>query len=119
MVLRNKKLSTTSDTAELSVSFGAPDVKELLKIYVSSFVEAVSENFARTIKEDELSIRHWFENDGRAFLSWPDKWKVQLSAWAFAVAVRDKYLIPTVIDPNKYYFADCLYKKVGRPRNEE
>ena len=92
MVLRNKKLSTTSDTAELSVSFGAPDVKELLKIYVSSFVEAVSENFARTIKEDELSIRHWFENDGRAFLSWPDKWKVQLSAWAFAVAVRDKYL---------------------------
>ena len=30
-----------------------------------------------------------------------------------------KYLIPTVIDPNKYYFADCLYKKVGRPRNEE
>ena len=117
MVLRNKKLSSNSATAELSVSYGLPDVKAMLRLYVS--LDGVIEEIYKTISVTEHDVRYFLEQEGRAFQSYPDKWREQLSAWAFAVAVKNRLLIPTATNPDKYYFADCLFKKAGRPRIEE
>ena len=121
MVLREKKISNKSDNVQLQVSFGLPDVKALMRFYVSYMCELIDgdEAFLKTLQLTEQDMRNFFEQEGRAFQSYPDKWREQLSAWAFAVAVKNRLLIPTATNPDKYYFADCLFKKAGRPRIEE
>ncbi len=111
-VIREKKINFKSDEIKLSCSFSVVDVKALLQMYASD------EEFARNYQEDEKSVRYWFEHDGRAFLSWPQKWREQLSGWAFNVAVRNKLLVPSATNENKYYLADCLFVKRGRPKNK-
>lgn len=69
----------------------------------------------REIPHTEQDICHWLEYSGRAFLSWPQKWRPELSKWAFAVGVRNKLLIPTATNENRYYLADCLFARRGRP----
>lgn len=118
MVLREKRITNKSDNVQLHVSFGLPDVKSLLRLYASMMGEGVTEEVFRKIQTfplTEQDVRFWFEQEGRAFLSYPEKWREQLSAWAFAVAVRNKLLIPTAANENQYYFADCLFVKRGRP----
>lgn len=112
MVLREKKISNQSNNVQLQVSFGLPDVKDLLKIYASLMQ---SQDFEHTEKD----VRHWLENDYKAFAGWPYKWREQLSGWAFCVAVRHKMLLPTAADENRYYLADCLFARRGRPPKEE
>lgn len=112
MVLRERKINNKSDNVQLQLSYGVPDVTALLKIYAGLMA---SQDFEHTEKD----VRYWLEHDGRAFLSWPDKWREQLSAWCFAVAVRNKLLIPLATDENKYYLADCLFVRRGRPPKEE
>lgn len=113
MVLRERKINNKSDNVQLQVSFGLPDVKELLKIYANLCKES------RDIPQPEDWIRYWFEHDYKAFAGWPEKWRQQLSGWAFCVAVRNKLLLPTAADENKYKFADCLFVRRGRPPKEE
>lgn len=115
MVLRDKKINFKSDEVKLSCSFSIVDVKALLQVYAS----IGDEEFARNYQEDEKSVRYWLEHDGRAFLSWPQKWREQLSGWCFAVAVRNKLLRPTATDENKYYLADCLFARRGRPLKKD
>ena len=113
MVLREKKISNKSDNVQLHVSYGLPDVKALLRLYVS--FDGVIDDVFRTCPVTEQDVRFFLEHEGRAFLSYPEKWREQLSGWAFAVAVRNKLLIPTAANENQYYFADCLFAKRGRP----
>ena len=113
MVLRQKKISNKSDNVQLQVSFGLPDVKDLLKIYAKLCEES------RDIPQPEEWIRHWLEYDYKAFAGWPEKWRVQLSGWCFAVALRNKLLIPTAADQTKYKFADCLFARRGRPKKTD
>lgn len=115
MVLRVQKINNRSDNVQLHCSFGLPDVKELLRLYASM----VDEDYARGYQESEKDVRFWLEHDGRAFLSWPPKWREQLSSWCFAVAIRNKLLIPTAADENKYFLADCLFAKRGRPKKKD
>lgn len=115
MVLRDRKINNKVDTVKLSISFSVPDVKALLKVYANMGANPEPMSY----KEDEFSIRYWLEHDGRAFLSYPQKWREQLSAWCFATAVRNKLIVPTATDENKYYLAECLYKKRGRPSKKE
>jgi len=111
-VIRDKKINFKSDEVKLSCSFSIVDVKALLQMYAELCINI------REIPDTEKSIRHWLEHDGRAFLSWPPKWREQLSGWAFNVAVRNKLLEPTATAENKYYLADCLFTKRGRPKNK-
>lgn len=117
MVLREKKISNKSDNVQLHVSYGLPDVKALLRLYLS--FDGVSEEVFRTSPLTEQDVRFFLEHEGRAFQSYPDKWREQLSGWAFAVAVRNKLLIPTATDENRYFLADCLFTRRGRPSKEE
>ncbi len=112
MVLRGRKICCKVDAIQIHVSFGVPDVKELMKIY-AGMCESIKDQ-----PQAEQDVRCWLEHDGRAFLSWPEKWREQLSGWCFATAVRNKLLEPTAIDENRYYLADCLFAKRGRPKKD-
>lgn len=111
MVLRERKINNKSDNVQLQVSFGLPDIRELLKVYAS----LCNKDGNGIDPQPEDFIRFWLEHDYRAFAGWPQKWREQLSGWCFAVALRNKLLIPTAADENKYKFADSLYAKRGRP----
>lgn len=117
MVLREKRISNKSDNVQLSVSYGIADVKSWLRLYVSP--DGVCEEVLRTIQHTEQDIRFWFEHHSNAFAAYPQKWREQLSGWAFCVAVRHKMLLPTAADENRYYLADCLFARIGRPPKEE
>ena len=113
MVLRERKINNKSDQVQLQLSFGLADIRELLKTY-AKLCEKI-----RDIPQTEENLRWWLEHDYKAFAGWPGKWKVQLSGWCFAAAVRNKLLIPLATDENKYYLADCLFVRRGRPPKEE
>ena len=113
MVLREKKINNKSDEVKLSCSFSLVDVKAFFKIYAK-----LCKNI-KDLPQSEQDFRYWLEHDGRAFLSWPQKWREQLRGWAFAVAVRNKLLIPSASRENRYYLADCLFVNRGRPKNKE
>lgn len=113
MVLRGRKINCKSDAVQIQVSFSIPDVKALLHLY------ALSVEFIKDCPIKESGVRYWLEHDGRAFLSWPQKWREQLSGWVFAVAVRNKFIIPTAVNENEYFLADFLFAKKGRPKKKD
>lgn len=122
MILRNKRISTKSDVVQLSVSFGAPDVKGWLKYYAWLYARDTEEGrrTAQSIAQNEFDVRFWFEHEPRVLANWETKWKEQLSAWAWATAIRCGYLVQSVTPgkENEYYLADCLFSKIGRPAKE-
>lgn len=118
MVLRERKINNKSDVVQIHISYGLPDVKALFKDYANRFVNSCGLHFAKSVANGESDIREWLEHDPTAFGNYPEKWKQQLSAWAFAVAVRNKLLTESASKPNVFYFADSLFARRGRPRKE-
>ena len=116
MVLRERKINSKSDNVQLHCSFGVPDCRAFIKMYAEMCGDVL---ISKDYPSSEYDIRHWLENDGRAFLSWPVKWRKELSAWCFATAVRNNFLTPTAADENRYYLSDCLFAKRGRPKKKE
>ena len=117
MVLRERRINYQSNDVKLSLSFGVADVKALMKMYAEMFDDDLL--FAKDNPNSESDIRYWLEHDGRAFLSWPDKWRKELSGWCFATALRNGFLEPTAADKNRYFLSDCLFAKRGRPRKKD
>ena len=113
MVLRDRKINLKSDEVQVHCSFSLVDVRALFKMY-AEICESIKD-----VPQTEKDVCCWLENDGRAFLSWPDKWREQLSGWAFNVAVRNKLLIPTAANEKEYYLADCLFARRGRPPKDD
>ena len=113
MVLRERKINQNSDEVQVHCSFSLVDVCGFLKMYAEPFAEI------REIPHTEQDICHWLEYSGRAFLSWPQKWRPELSKWCFAVALRNNLLIQSATGKNYYYLADCLFAKRGRPKKND
>lgn len=113
MVLRERKINLKSDEVQVHCSFGLPDVKALFKIY-AEMCESIKD-----VPQTEKDVCEWLQNDGRAFLSWPPKWRTELSKWCFAVAVRNNLIIQSATGKNYYYLADCLFAKRGRPKKND
>ena len=113
MVLRERRINNKSDEVQIHCSFCLVDVRAFFKLY------AEMSTMIRNYPQTEYDVRYWMEHDGRVFLSWPDKWREQLSGWAFAVAVRNNLLVPTAADENKYLLADFLFAKRGRPPKDD
>lgn len=115
-VARKKKINNKADVVQVHLSFGLPDVKAFLKVYADF---NGNPELMRGWQHTEQDVRYFLEHHGKAFLSYPKEWRMQLSGWAFAVAVRNKLLLPTATDENQYYLADCLFAKRGRPPKED
>ena len=114
MVLRDRKINCKSDNVKLSLSFGVADCRAYLKMFADMVGDV-----AKDLPCSEQDVRHWLEHDGRAFLSWPYKWRKELSAWCFATALRNGFLEPTAADKNRYFLSPCLFAKRGRPREKD
>lgn len=123
MILRNKKISTSSDIVQLHVSFSSVDVKGWLRYYAWLYERDTEsgKQKAQSIPQNEIDLRYWFEHEPRALANWETKWREQLSAWAWATAVRCGFLVQSVTPgrENEFYLADCLFKKIGRPAQNE
>lgn len=114
MVLRERKINNKVDIVQIHLSYGLPDIKALLKDYASRF-----EQWARNAQHSESDVIYWLEHASQAFNNYPVKWRVQLSRWAFAVAVRNRLLLPCATKEDSYFLADCLFAKRGRPRKAD
>lgn len=114
MVLRNRRINNNSDVIQLHVSFSLVDVRQMFKVYASHFA-----SWAREAQHTESDVLYWLEHSPTAFNNYPDKWRVQLSRWAFAVAVRNRLLLPCATKDNAYFLTDGLFAKRGRPRKTD
>ena len=63
----------------------------------------------------ELDVRYWMESDGRVLLAYPLRWREMLAEWAWAVAVRQRLVVQSSHNENKFYLSENLLKKRGRP----
>jgi hypothetical protein len=113
MVLRERKINYKADEIQVHCSFALPDVKAMLRLYAEMCEEI------RDLPHTEKDVCEWLQNDGRAFLSWPARWRGELSKWAFAVAVRNNLLIPSATGKNIYYLSETLFARRGRPKKDD
>ena len=117
MILRNKKIKPQADEVQVAVSFGLPDVREWMRRYATLFLicgDKAGKELAQSIPVTEGDIRKWMEKDPTVLANWPSVWRDQLSAWAFATAVRHGLLTESAT-PNRYYLSDECFTKRGRP----
>ena len=101
----------------VSMSFGVPDVRAWLRRYATLFLicgDKAGKELAQSIPVTEGDIRKWMEKDPTVLANWPSVWQDQLSAWAFATAVRHGLLAESAT-PNRYFLSDECFVKRGRP----
>ena len=118
MIIRKQNVHKTAEEVSMQVSFTEADVKKAMQQYYSKFAEACGNTFARNTPHTELDLLHYFEHF--MFENFVQKYREQLAAWAFAMALRHKFILPSQDDEEskKFYFlSDKLSKKVGRPRD--
>lgn len=108
MIVRDKKCYDNADTFAFNVAFGDSDIRRsLVEYYGKLYVVGVGmESQAQT----EDSIRYYLQHS--LFSEIPDKHGEDLSKWAFTLALRKRYLIPSATGTNVYLFADCIRERV-------
>lgn len=122
MIIREHKINVKAEEIKLAVSFSKVDVLKWLRLLGSSY-NGSEENrrWFLSNPQTEQDIKYFFENTGKVLGSFEEKWRKQLSAWAWNVAVREKYFeqSSTPGRENEYYPSEILLKRVGRPKKEE
>lgn len=122
MIIRNKRLNTNANEVMLSVCFSKVDVLKWLRRFTNIYCKGMKEledNWINTMIT-EKDVRNFLEQDGMVLGSFEERWREQLSAWAWNVAVREKYLkqSSTPGEGHIFYPTETLLKKVGRPRKD-
>ena len=119
MILRNKRINKNADEIQLSVSYGLPDIKRMVQWLFFLYGwhncdHLLQEKLNQPHTEQEML--EFFQNDLKCFGNFETKWAEQLSEWAFLSCIRNKFIIQSTIDENKFYFTElCIQKKPGRP----
>ena len=123
MIIRNRKINANAAEIQLSASFSKVDVLKWLRYYsyLACHCSSDVERFWLSNPQTEKDIRYWLEHDCMVFGIFEERLRRQLSAWAWNVAVREKYFeqSSTPGKDNEYYPTDILLKRVGRPKKEE
>lgn len=120
MIIRKQSIRQSAEEVSLQLSFSAVDVKAAMKKFYSLFADTCGNTYALNAPLTELDILYFFEHD--TFANFVQKYREQLSAWAFQMALRHKFLLPSVDESEAkryYYFAEMLKYKSGRPRNAD
>ena len=120
MIIRKQEIRKSAEEVSLQVSFSAVDVKAAMKKFYSFFADVCGNTYALNTPLSELDILHFFEHD--TFANFVQKYREQLAAWAFAMALRHKFLLPSEDETESkkyYYFAEMLKHKSGRPMNTD
>lgn len=120
MIIRKQNIKQSAEEVSLQVSFGLPDVKKAMQKYYSCIADIIGHDETVTDPQTEPDMRYYFEHD--TFANYDDKYREQLSAWCFSMAVKHRLLIPSCDDENKirkvYFLSDKLKRKAGRPRKD-
>ena len=117
MIIRKQNIQKSSEEVSLQVSFGLPDIKKAMQRYYSLLADKCGNTYARTTQLTELDLLYYFEHD--TFANFVQKYREQLSSWAFAMALRHKFILSSQDDEESkkfYYLSEKLSAKVGRPR---
>lgn len=117
MIIRKQNVHKTAEEVSMQVSFTEADVKKAMQHYYSKFAEACGNTFAKNTQHTELDLLYFFEH--YMFANFTQKYREQLSAWAFAMALRHKFILASQDDEETkkfYYLSEKLSAKVGRPR---
>lgn len=117
MIVRKQNVHKTAEEVSMMVSFTEVDVKRAMQEYYSKFAEACGHTFARNTSHSELDPLYFFEHT--MFKNFVQKYREQLSAWAFAMAIRHKFILASQDEEESkriYFLSEKLNKKVGRPR---
>lgn len=88
------------------LSFTEADVKRALKAYKGVLSKYLGNRATLTEKD----ITHYLNHT--VFAMFPDKYQIELSYWAFKLAVRQRLIYPSGDVPNTYIFADALNSDV-------
>ena len=117
MIIRKQNVHKTAEEVSMMVSFTEADVKKAMQHYYATFAETCGNNFARNTSHTELDLLHYFEN--YMFKNFVQKYREQLAAWAFSMALRHRFILSTQDDDDSkkiYFLSDKLSAKVGRPK---
>ncbi|MBR5747404.1 MAG: hypothetical protein IKY01_01310 [Prevotella sp.] len=117
MIIRKQNIQKSSEEVSMQVSFTEADVKKAMKDYYAKFAETCGNTYAKNTPHTELDLLQFFER--YMFNNFVQKYREQLSAWAFAMALRHKFILSSQDDEEskKFYFlSEKLSAKVGRPR---
>ena len=120
MIIRKQQIKTTAEEVSLQLSYSLPDVKKAMQRLFSLLSHGGNNAFAASTPLTELDVLHFLRNE--VFAHFPAKYQEQLSAWAFSMSVKHKFLFSSEDpDENKktYFLSEKLKCKIGRPRLEE
>lgn len=119
MVLRNKRISVSSDVVQLSISYSEVDVLRMVKYIFNQCFGGENEWMQAELLQEpqtEQTIMAYLTNSPKCFGNYEHKWGEQLGSWAFSLCIRKKYIRKSVTDRNLYFFTDlCIQRKRGRP----
>ncbi|SFO58360.1 hypothetical protein [Prevotella sp. tf2-5] len=117
MILRKQNIHKNAEEVSMMISFTEADVKRAMQHYYAKFADICGNTFARNTSHSELDLLYFFEHT--MFKNFVQKYREQLSAWAFAMAIRHKFILASQDEDESkkiYFLSDKLCKKVGRPR---
>ena len=117
MIIRKQNIHKTAEEVSMQVSFTEADVKKAMQHYYATFSETCGNTFAKNTPHTELDLLHYFEH--YMFKDFVQKYREQLAAWAFTMAIKHKFILSSQDneESKKFYFlSEKLSKKVGRPR---
>lgn len=118
MILRTKRISPNAAEISLQMSFGKVDVLRWLRDYAAHF-DCLEPEDRKNIINTEGDFRHYFLNSPLPFgIFQQEKHREQLFVWMMNRAVTEKFLIRSATDENAYLFADILFIRKGRPKEE-
>jgi len=121
MILRNRRINLDADEIMLSVSFTKADVKRILTDAVALHYWKGIDRLLRLHMEEpkpETEFRELIEHHP-SFFGFPEKWRAELSRWAFASALRQNLIKKSATSELYYIGTKILPHKIGRPSKEE
>ena len=120
MIIRKQKIKLSAEEVSIQVSYGLADVKKAMKDYYAMFSD-MGKAYALSLQHTERDVIHYLQH--ATFAHYVPKYREQLSAWCFAMAVRHNFLISSIDNENSakktYFLSESLGAKVGRPRNDD
>lgn len=123
MIQRKNQISMGASEVSFTVSYSAIDVWSWLH-YMAWLLHRDNPqdfDFALNTPKTKEDVIHFLTNCPDHGLGWmPEKRALPIAEWAFGVALKKKYILPTYEkDGRQYYtFASMLARKNGRPRTE-
>lgn len=117
MICRKQIIRKNCEEVSLQLSFGYADVKQAMQRFYFLIADRCGHTYAVNEPITELDLLHFFSHD--TFAMFAQKYKEQLSSWAFAMALRHKFIISSE-DENEarkfYFLSSTLRSRRGRPR---